>query len=45
MSGFGKYSMLDIASSKRFLDKIKLKYPINMKTVLDCGAGIGRVTQ
>lgn len=44
MSGYGKYSALDITFSARFLEKVKAKYRLKMGTVLDCGAGIGRVT-
>ncbi len=47
LGGFGRLSGTDVLGSQKFIDALEKKFPENFqkRVVLDCGAGIGRVTK
>jgi protein N-terminal methyltransferase len=46
LGGFGHLTPLDVRDSNLFLDKLHDTWPvIRFNDVVDCGAGIGRVTK
>ena len=45
MGGLSQLSPLDVAESRPFLNKLISKHEMETESVVDLGAGIGRVTQ
>jgi protein N-terminal methyltransferase len=46
LSGFGSLSEIDIHGSEIFLKELKASMPqLTLGSVLDCGAGIGRISK
>ena len=45
LGGFGKLNRPDIIDSKKFLTLLNTKYGLKYGRVIDCGAGVGRITK
>ena len=46
LSGFGNLSEIDIHGSEIFLKELQVELPqLSLDSVLDCGAGIGRISK
>lgn len=44
LGGFGKLHKPDIIDSAKFIELLHTKYQLNYGRVIDCGAGMGRIT-
>ncbi|KAL7271007.1 hypothetical protein RUND412_006264 [Rhizina undulata] len=45
LGGYSQISRIDLVGSKTFLAKLKLPTPPSPRRIVDCGAGIGRITK
>ena len=46
LSGYGNLSHIDIKGSEKFLNELRLQIPeLKLGSILDCGAGIGRISK
>jgi hypothetical protein len=46
LSGYGSLSEIDIAGSEKFFKELKAEIPsLKFGSILDCGAGIGRISK
>jgi protein N-terminal methyltransferase len=45
LGGFGRLNSTDVSGSRKFMEIVEKKFPGELKTAVDCGAGIGRVSR